>query len=140
MAATAAAEAKPSLFSVTQRGAETAVFLVREKALALVLGVFLDVPAQVDALRAHLPNLGQGQHPREHAQCPVGMAGDVAHVVVKGDDVALADIADTALAETGEDAVVDNFPVQPGSVGLQMGGSVVLHEAPGEFGHSGASL
>ena len=68
------------------------------------------------------------------------MAGNVAHVVMKSDDVALADIADAALAEPGEDAVVDDFSVQPGSVGLQMGGSVVLHEAPGEFGHGGASL
>ena len=67
------------------------------------------------------------------------MAGDVAHVVVKGNDIALADIADAALAEPGKDAVVDDLPVQPDSAGLQMGRGVLIHEAPGEAGHGGAS-
>ena len=124
---------------VTQRGAETAVLLVGQKPLAPVLGVFLDMPARVDALGPHLPHLGKRQHAREHAQRPIGMVGNVAHVVMKGDDVALADIADAALAETGEDAVVDDLAVEPCGAGLQMGGGVLLHEALGQVGHGGAS-
>ena len=102
---------------VSQRGAETAVLVVGQKPLAPVLGVLLDMPARVDPLRAHLPNLGQRQHAREHAQRPVGMAGDVPHLVVKGGDVVLADIADTALAEPRKDSVVDDLAVEPRGAG-----------------------
>ena len=67
------------------------------------------------------------------------MTGDVAHVVMKGGDIALADIADSALAEAGEDARIDDPAVKGSGVGLQMGGGVFVHEAPGEVGHGRAS-
>ena len=60
------------------------------------------------------------------------MVGNVPHVVVKSQDVALADIADAALAEAGEDAVLEDLAVKPRGAGLQMRGGIFLQEALGQ--------
>ena len=68
---------------------------------------------------------------------PVGVAGNGAHLVMLGGDVRSADIGDPALAEPGKDALPDDFAVEPGGAGLEMVGSVIVHETLGEVCHGG---
>lgn len=74
-----------------QNLAHTAQFGGAEEALALLLGVLLDVLARVRAVRAQAPHLGEAEHLGDDLQAPVGLVGDVTKVVVELGDVGAGD-------------------------------------------------
>ena len=119
-------------FALPQNLTEPGKFILGQIALALLLGVLLDMTTGVGAVGAKPPDFGQVERLRQELKAAVGLDRRVAEGVMELGDVRALDLADAQVADPVPDVGLGVVAVADDRAGFAMLGGVLVDDSPAE--------